>query len=159
MAFALLGVAGMFPSALRSVVTGGQVTKATTLAQEMVDMIRNEPFDTLSLTPASANGYKGYYTFDTRNLPATCPTGSTDSSSCSNKMKWKSDLSADSAQAGGRGLPAGYGTVAVACLNANGTSNSTSPCPTDLRRVTVTAIWGRTGAQSVSLVTYVARTE
>jgi Tfp pilus assembly protein PilV len=120
MAFVALGVAGMFPSALRSVVSGGQVTKATVLAQEMINMIRNEPFDNLYLTPSSGNGYTGYGTFNTSNLPATCPSGSGDS--CRNKMKWKSDLLADTVQSSGRGLPAGYGTVAITCLNINASS-------------------------------------
>lgn len=150
MAMALLGVAGMFPSALRSVVSGGQVTKATVLAQAMADMIRNDPFDNL------VSLYNG---FDTRALSVTCPVTPSGFDASYNKKRWTCDLLATDAQVSGQGLPGGYGTVSVACLNANGTTNTTSPCPTDLRRVTVTVTWGATGSQSVSLVTYVARTQ
>ena len=173
MAFVALGVAGMFPAAFRSVVVGGQVTKATVLAQEMVDMIRTEPFDKVYLTPSSSNGYAGYYfnpsgspsRFDTRNtgsLPATCPVPSTDS--CANKMKWQSDLLADAAQTSGRGLPVAYGTVAVTCLNVVTTSPytpTTGTCgiSTNLLRITVTVFWDLNASRSVNLVTYVARIE
>ncbi len=160
MAFVALGVAGMFPSALRSVVSGGQVTKATVLAQELVNMIRNELFDDVYLTPGSGNGYRGYYTFNTTgSLPATCPTAS-----CNNKKKWKTDLLADAAQTSGRGLPGGYGTVAVTCLNVSASSPytlTTGTCGTgtNIVRVSVTVYWDRTGSRSVTLVTYVARSD
>ena len=148
-AITALGIAGMFPAALRSVVSGGQVTKATVLAQAMADAIRNDPFDTL------VTRYNG---FNTNNLSVTCPLTVTGYDPDFNKMKWKCDLVASEAQISGRGLPAAYGTIAVACLNANGTTNTTVPCPTDLRRMRVTVTWDRQGARSVSLVTYVART-
>jgi Tfp pilus assembly protein PilV len=136
MAFAALGVAGMFPAAFRSVVSGGQVTKATILAQEMVDMIRNEPFDLL------VSRYNG---FDTRTLSITCPLAGADLND--NQKKWKCDLLGEAARTSGRGIPGGYGIVTV-----------TSPM-TDLCQVTVTVIWDRDGSRSVNLVTYVARTE
>jgi Tfp pilus assembly protein PilV len=172
MAFAALGVAGMFPAAFRSVIGGGQVTKATILAQEMADMIRTEPFDKVYVTPSSGNGYTGYSnqsaspsTFDTRNtgsLPATCPVPSTDS--CTNKKKWQSDLLAGAGQASGKGLPVAYGTVAVTCLNIGTTSPytpTTATCggSTNLLRITVTVFWDRNASRSVNLVTYVARIE
>ncbi len=152
-AFVALGVAGMFPAALRSVVIGGQMTKATSLAQEMIDILRTEAFDSLVTV------YDG---LDTRSLSATCPitppvTGFADLDY--NKKKWRCDLLADTAQLGGQGLPAAYGTVFVTCLNADGSVNGTTPCPTDLRRVTVTVAWDQLASRSVSLVTYVARTQ
>lgn len=150
MAITLLGVAGMFPAAFRSVVAGGQVTKATTLTQEMGDMIRNEPFDSL------VTRYNG---FDTRNLTVTCPVTASGYDADYNKKKWTCDILATTAQGSGQGLPSGYGTVAVACLNADGTTNTAVPCPTDLRRVTVTVTWNREASQFVSLITYVARAE
>ncbi len=165
MAMVGLGVAGMFPSAFRSVVGGGQVTKAASLAQEMVNMMRTEPFDNLYLTPSSGNGYRGYYsTYSTTglSLPSTCPTGA---DSCANKKKWKADLSADGASSTGQGLPGGYGTVAVTCLNANASSPYTlttatcSSTSTNILRVSVTVAWTGSGSQSVNLVTYVARNE
>jgi Tfp pilus assembly protein PilV len=162
MAFVALGVAGMFPSALRTVVVGGQMTKATVLAQEMLDAIRNERFDTLYEAPTSGNGYEGYSSFDTRTLPALCPTPSSDS--CRNKMRWRSDLLMDTAQTGGRGLPEAYGIVSVACLNVNTASPftvTTGTCgsSTNLLQVTATVFWDRSGSRSAGLVTYVARME
>ncbi len=149
-AFTGLGVAGMFPAALRSVVVGGQVTKATILAQEMADMIRADTFPNVRYYDAT----------DTRKaILCTPPT-----TYCTNQLKWKNDLSPTAAQSTGRGLPSGYGTVAVACVKADGTSDTFSACTTDpnhthLWRVTVTVTWDRQGSRSVSLVSYVARSE
>ncbi len=162
MAMVGLGVVGMFPSAFRSVVSGGQVTKAANLALEMVNMIRNEPFDNLYLTPSSGNGYTGYSSFNTSSLPGTCPPGSGDS--CSNKMKWGSDLSWDSVQSSGRGLPWGSGAVSVTCLAPSSFSPYTpiaTTCDTNVKilRVSVTVSWTGSGSQSVNLITYVARNE
>jgi type IV pilus modification protein PilV len=142
-AIAGLGVAGMFPAALRSVVTGGQVTKATVLAREMADMIRADTFSKVS----SYNG------LDTQN---TC-TGT--STLCTNTTKWTNDILAATAQTTGQGLPSGRGTVSVVCVNADGTSKTCDDANDDLRRVTVTVMWDRDGSRSVSLVTYVARNE
>jgi Tfp pilus assembly protein PilV len=151
MAVVALGVAGMFPAALRSVVTGGHVTKATALAREMAEMIRLEAarperFDSL------ISDYNGTNT-DTVNY--NCLTGTP--STRTPKEKWKCDIVATTAQQSGSGLPAGYGTVAVTCINANGTENTTNPCTTDLRRATVTVTWEPTGSRSVSVVTNVVR--
>jgi Tfp pilus assembly protein PilV len=139
MAFAALGVAGMFPAAFHSVIVGGQVTKATILAQEMVDMIRNESFDHLM------TGYNG---FDTRTLSVTCPLTGADLND--NKKKWKCDLFGEGVQTSGRGIPGGYGVVTVASVPAP---------PPDLLQVTVTVFWDRDSSRSVNLVTYVARSE
>jgi type IV pilus modification protein PilV len=151
-AFTGLGVAGMFPAALRSVASGGQVTKATVLAQSMADMIRNDPFDTLETRYNNLNT-----STDTTLQALTCPVTPSGYDADSNKKKWKCDIAATTAQLSGRGLPSGYGTVFVACLNADGTTGTCGS--TDLRRVTVTVTWDGAGSRSVSLVTYVARTE
>lgn len=145
-AFTGLGVAGMFPAAFRSVVTGGQVTKATILAQEMADMIRADTFGNVSA-----------YGNTNTQASLTCLTPPT--TDCTNKLKWKNDILATTAQSTGRGLSEGYGTVAVACVDPNGTSKTCDDANDDLRRVTVTVTWDRQGSRSVSLVTYVARTE
>jgi hypothetical protein len=162
-AFVGLGVASMFPAALRSVMSGGDMSKATALAREMAEMVRTEPFDTLLTTPNTGNSWTGYNSFDTRNLSVTCPVsapqaGTTAYDAAYLKKKWTCDMVADGTLATGKGVPAGYGTVAVACLNPDGSLNSTSPCPTDLRRVTVTIIWDRRGARSITLTTNVGRT-
>jgi type IV pilus modification protein PilV len=157
LAFALLGVAGMFPSAMRSVQGGGETTKATVLARGMIDMIRADAFDSL---------VSQYNNFDTRTLTVTCPvTPPTPSSPDANynKKKWTCDIAASGTRDTGQGLPGGRGTIAVACVDFNATSpfqeKSDSGCTKDTRKVTVTVTWGIQGSRSVSMVTYVARTE
>ena len=157
LAFALLGVAGMFPSAMRSVQSGGETTKATILARGIIDMIRADAFDSL---------VSRYNNFDTSKLTITCPvTPPTPSSPDSdyNKKKWKCDIAASGTRDTGQGLPAGRGTVTVACVDFDTTTpfkeKSDSGCTKDTRKVTVTVTWGDKGSRSVSLVTYVTRTE
>ncbi len=150
MAVVALGVAGMFPAALRSVVTGGHVTKATALAREMAEMIRleaarSERFDSL------ISDYNGT---NTNTVTYNCLTGTP--STRTPKEKWKCDIVATAAQESGSGLPAGYGTVAVACIDPSGTV-ITGACTTDLRRATVTVTWEGNASRSVSVVTNVAR--
>jgi Tfp pilus assembly protein PilV len=162
-AFVGLGVASMFPAALRSVMSGGNVSKATALAREMAEMIRTEPFDTLLTIPNAGNNWTGYNGFDTRNLSVTCPVsapqaGTTAYDAAYLKKKWECDMEPDGTLATGKGVPAGYGTVIISCLNLDGSVNSTSPCPTDVRRVTVTITWDRDGARSITLTTNVVRT-
>jgi type IV pilus modification protein PilV len=162
LAFALLGVAGMFPSAMRSVQSGGETTKATVLAREIIDMIRADAFDSL------VSRYNG---FDTSKLTVTCPaTLPTPSSPDANynKKKWTCDIRVSGTRDMGQGLPGGRGTIAVACVDFDTTSpfkekNITCPTPgpTDYstRKVTVAVTWGAQGPRSVSLVTYVTKTE
>jgi len=162
LAFALLGVAGMFPSAMRSVQSGGETTKATVLAREIIDMIRADAFDSL------VSRYNG---FDTSKLTVTCPvTPPTPSSPDANhnKKKWKCDIAASGTRDTGQGLPGGRGTIAVACVDFDTTTPFTEhniACPTPdpndytTKKVTVTVTWGIQGSRSVGLVTYVARTE
>jgi type IV pilus modification protein PilV len=152
-AFATLGVASMFPTALRTVMAGGQMTKATMLALEMIDMIRSDPFNAIE---------PRYNNLDTKNLPgATCPAEIHNFSDLSdhqqnfNKLKWRCDLAPSGALAAGQGLPAGYGRVFVACVDASGVAGSCSS--TDVRRVTVRVSWGLVVSQSVSLSTDVVR--
>ncbi|MFI5339971.1 MAG: hypothetical protein ACHQ7N_09050 [Candidatus Methylomirabilales bacterium] len=162
LAFALLGVAGMFPSAMQSVYAGGQTTKATMLAREMIDMIRADTFDSL------VSRYDG---FDTSTLTVTCPVTPPIPSSPAldyNKKKWTCDIAASGTRDTGQGLPGGRGTVSVACVNFGNTSpfkESNIACPTPnptdntTRKVTVTVTWGAQALRSVSLVTYVTRTQ
>ena len=161
-AFVGLGVASMFPAALRSVMRGGNLTKATALTREMAEMIRTEPFDALLTTPNAGTGWTGYNGFDTRNLTVTCPpttpvSGTASYDTAYLKKKWTCDIVPDGTLATGKGLPVGYGTVTAVCLNPSGTVNASNPCPTDIRRVTVTITWDRGGARSITLTTNVSR--
>jgi len=158
LAFALLGVAGMFPSAMRSVQGGGETTKAAILAREMIDMIRADSYANIS----------GYISLDTSTLTVTCPVTETIPPATPdpnyNKKKWKCDIAASGTRDTGQGLPGGRGTVTVACVNFNTASPfketsiicPVSPPPTGTTtKVTVTVTWGAQGSRSVSLVTYV----
>ena len=129
---ALLAMAGMFPTAFQNVKAGGQMTKATAIAQKMMEILRNESFANLScsLYPTSYNGLN----------TSACGSG-TDSIS-TNCQKWANDIAFSS---DGRGLPSGWGSITVS-----------SPA-TDLRQVTVTVGWTESrGSKTVELVTYVA---
>ena len=167
MAVALLGVASMFPAALRSVMTGGQTSKATMLVREMLEMIQTDTFDSLD------NDYKNFSTSsllpDLMDDPPkfTCPVKTPPAPGAFvgpeyNKRKWLCDMLAVGSNSGtpdaGQGLTGGVGSIRVDCVNPNGTINGTVPCPTELRQVTVTVTWSGQGARSVSLVTYVAKT-
>jgi type IV pilus modification protein PilV len=157
LAFALLGVAGMFPSAMRSVQGGGETTKATMLAREMLDMIRADTFDGL------VSLYNG---LDTNTLTVTCPVTPPTPSSPDpdyNQKKWTCDIAASGTRDTGQGLPGGRGTVTVTCVDFDTTSpfkeKTDSGCTKDTRKVTVTVTWTAQASRSISLVTYVSRTE
>jgi Tfp pilus assembly protein PilV len=147
-AFAVLGVASMFPAALRTVIRGGETTKATMLVQAMADIIRSEPFDVLVAR---------YNNFNTQTLDVSCPL---DEASAPppyddyTKKKWACDLRRTGAQDSGQGLPGAYGRVSVECVDGSG---GVIACPSSLRRVTVSVFWGESASQSVSVVSNVAR--
>jgi Tfp pilus assembly protein PilV len=147
-AFAILGVASMFPAALRSVIAGGEMTKATMLVQAMTDIIRSEPFEILEAR---------YNNLDTRTLGASCPLDETSMPPPYDgytAKKWACELLLTGARDSGQGLPGAYGRVRVECVDGSGT---TVACPSSLRRVTVTVSWGQGGSRSVSAVSHVAR--
>ncbi len=147
LAIAILGVAGMFPAAFRSVVQGGNLTKATVLARSMVETLRAEPFATLD----------AYNAFDTRDPLSgyRCPVTVASTHPSFNRMSMKCDVSGDGALETGQGLPHGYAMVMVACVDASGLTGACAS--TDLRQVTVTVFWEPQAARSVQLVTYRAR--
>lgn len=125
---AVLAMVGLFPTALQNVQFGGHMSQASSLAQEMVEMIRTRPFADVSL----------YNNLDTR-LPPTV-TGLP----LAHFNRWKNDI-APTNPAGA--LPQGWGTVQVV-ENALGLS--------DLKQVTITVGWREGGNRTVTLVTYVA---
>lgn len=146
--FAMLGVASMFPAAMRSVIAGGEVTKATMLAQEMADIIRSEPFDVLGAR---------YDNVDTGTLSVSCPLDETSTPppyADYTAKRWACDLQLTGARDSGRGLRGAYGRVRVDCVDESG---AVVTCPSSLQRVTVTVFWGDDGSRSVSLTSHVAR--
>ena len=152
---AVLGVAGMFPAALRTLVAGGRETQATTLARGMMDMLRSESVDRLATAPPT--GYNG---FTTASLSPACPVAPPSSPDADYvKKRWTCEVRGPGTL-GNRGLPGGVGAVSVACLNADGSTGTCSS--TDLRRVAVTVSWQEAlgqGTRAITLVTYVARQE
>jgi Tfp pilus assembly protein PilE len=149
-AVVLLGVAGMFPAAFKSVSAGGHASKATAIAALAVEAIRLERFDDL-LTR--------YHNFDTRDAIAgyACPVPAPATQGQHEtyvKMRLKCEVAPDGVT---RGLPEGYLRIGVACLNANGSVNVAAPCPTDLRRITVTVVWERNPQRSIQLTSHAAR--
>ncbi|MFB3816530.1 MAG: hypothetical protein ACE147_02590 [Candidatus Methylomirabilales bacterium] len=151
MALAALGVVGMFPSALKSVVAGGNVTKATILANAALEMLRAEKFDDLV---SQYNGFDSDGGIAGYTCPVSAGVGTT-----YNKMRLKCEVSPDAAQETGRGLPDGRLSISVACVDSSG---GMTVCPgsfPDLRRVSVMVSWERNGARSVQLQSYVARQE
>ncbi len=147
-AFAILGVASMFPAALRTVMRGGETTKALMLAQGMAEVIRSEPFDVL---------VPRYDQLDTQAVTVSCPLDETSVPPPYDdytKKKWACDLRVTGAQDSGRGLPGASGRVRVECVDTGG---AVTTCPNGMRRVTVSVCWGDNASQSVSMVSHVAR--
>ncbi len=161
-AIAALGVASMFPLAYKNVVEGGQATKATMLAREMMSMIRSYPFE--SLTESWWPQYL-WPNFDTRThwsvANAQCPPDPNNFSGERTtryfNVKWRCDLEATPGTGIGQGIPGAFGTVALACVDPATWTESVPWCSSDLVRVTVEVHWGENGAQMVSLVGYVSR--
>ncbi len=127
---AVLGLVGLFPTALQNVRYGGHMSQASSLAQEMIELIRTQPFATVS----------SYNNLDTRNAPPPLPPAV-----LAHFTRWTNDI-APVNPAGA--LPQGWGTVQVA-ENALGLA--------DLKEVTVTVGWRESGNQTITIVTYVAR--
>jgi len=131
MVVALLAIAAVLPTADMSLHMSGQISKAVSLAQEMIEMIKNDPFTDL---PA-------YNNVDTRNA-ATYPTDypippvpgtAGNYMGGSNVTKWASDINLYLVT--GTGITGGYGTIAVSTVASDTGGNPI------LRKITVTVNW------------------
>ncbi len=88
---AVLGIVGLFPTALQNVHYGGHMSQASSLAQEMIELIRTQPFPTVS-------SYDG---LDTRiGDPGGLPLFT----------QWMSDIAPANPSGA---LPQGWGTIQV----------------------------------------------
>lgn len=140
---AVLAVVGMYPTALENVRYGGHMSQASSLAQEMIEMIRTRPFADIQL----------YNNLDTGVAPAGLP-----SIILSHYRQWCRDLvypdpawcQPSAPDNPGGALPQGRGTIQVQD-NALGLA--------DLKQVTITIGWQERGNQTLTLVTYVAPRE
>jgi len=133
---AALGIFGMLPVAHQHLRTGGDVTKATDLAQRMVESLRDQP---LHFVPRFHNA-------DTRLLD-TCPADEPASTppflGGSAIAQWKTEIAG---QQPGEGLPRGWGRIEVGSLDRG------------LLVITVTVGWLESAAeQRVALVTYLGQ--
>lgn len=144
MVVALLGIAAVLPTADMSLHMSGQISKAISLAQEMIEMIKNDPF----------TGLPSYNNVDTRT-PATYPVDDPltptpgnpgNFMGGSNVAKWAGDINLFLVTGGG--ITGGYGTIGVTTVATDGTGNPV------LQRVTVTVNWTDSGRPySVRLAT------
>jgi len=136
---AVLALVGLFPTALQNVQYGGHMSQASSLAQEMIEMIRThrtQPFSNLS-----------FYNYPDTSVPP--PGGLPDPVPAQHLTQWRNDI-APANPAGA--LPQGRGSITVTPIDlppADGLP--------DLFQVTITVSWRERGNQTVTLVTYVAR--
>lgn len=127
MIVALLGIAAVLPTADMTIHQSGQTTKAISLAQEMIEAIRNDPTNDPEL-------YDGVNTTNSATFPPdVAPTflGTTILN------KWRDDIGM--VLATGSGITNGHGTIAVVTVTTN-TAGATI-----LRKVTVTVNWTERG--------------
>lgn len=160
LAVAILGMAGAFPTALRQLSYAGQITKATTLAHQMMEDIRSEPSYFIP-SYAGKNG-QGVSTDTPANFPDDWPESCGSGRSwgvqfCGNTKltRWRQDLTGDPGD--GRRLAQGTGTVAVV--------DHENPVPaggavvsglTSMLRIAVTVSWNEpTGRRQVTLASTV----
>ncbi len=158
---AILGMAGAFPTGLRQVSYGGQISKATALAHQMMEDIRSEPAAYIPRYAGKDGG--GIRTDAPSNFPDDwpwpCPAGWTwGVQFCGNTKltRWAQDIVQDAGD--GRPLANGRGTVAVTD-NENPVPAGGAPVSpsTTMLRITVTVSWDEpTGRRQVSLTSTAA---
>jgi type II secretory pathway pseudopilin PulG len=127
---ALMGIAAVLPTAGQTLHQSGQASKAVSLTQEMIEMIKNDPFD----------GLTNYDSVDTRTT-GTYPVDDLASSppfmGGSNVTKWANDIQVFLAS--GAGITNGYGTIGVSMVAADGSGNVI------LRKISVVVNWTESG--------------
>lgn len=133
---AVLGVVGMFPVAHQQLRMGSDVTKATVLAQQMIEILRDEPFVAVPRYDAA----------DTRTpaaFPPDDPTGTFPFRGGSLLQRWQQAITA-APELGG--LHQGWGQIETTSL-ARG-----------LLSVTITVGWSTTPVdRTVRLITYLGQ--
>lgn len=140
---AILAIGGMFPSAYTNVTKGGQLTAATALCRQMVEMIRGEP--TLDAVvryqgvDTAAPGTPDWAALNTPEDSAPSAPGRLD--------RWRQGVLA---------LPRGRGRVSVTVTPAGVGPNGTPYGRLAAVTVTVEYREGAVGGQQAVLSTYVA---
>jgi type II secretory pathway pseudopilin PulG len=128
---ALLGIAAVMPTADTNLHLSGQISKAAALAQEMIEMTKNDPFSQLSLYDGVDTRDPTTYPLDTPNPPIPGDAGNFMGGS--NVAKWATDITLYLAT--GAGISGGYGTIGVTTVAADGSGNPI------LRKVSVIVNW------------------
>jgi type II secretory pathway pseudopilin PulG len=128
---ALLGIASVLPVADMTLHQSGQISKAVALAQEMLEMVKNDPFTALP-------NYIGVDTRNTATYPVDDPTTPIPGSLSNflggtNVTKWANDINLFLAS--GAGITGGFGTIGVTDVAFDGSGNAI------LRKVSVRVNW------------------
>lgn len=128
---ALLGIAAVMPTADMNLHLAGQISKAASLAQEMIEMTKNDPFSQLSLYHGVDTRNPATFPLDTPNPPIPGDAGNFMGGS--NVNKWTNDIAVYLAT--GAGITGGYGTISVSTVATDATGNPI------LRKLSVTVNW------------------
>ncbi len=131
---ALVGIAAVLPTADMTLHRAGQISKAASLAQEMIEMIKNDPFTDLM-------AYNGVDTRNTATFPVDTPSppiphDAGNFRGGSNVAKWVNDINLYLLT--GAGITNGYGTITVNDV-------ASGPGGAVLRKVTVAVNWTEGG--------------
>ena len=132
---ALLGIAAVLPTADMSLHQAGQISKAVALTQEMIEMVKNDPFSQLSLYNGVDTRTTGTYPVDDPNPPIPGDAGNFMGGS--NVTKWATDIALYLVT--GAGITGGYGTITVSTVATDGTG---API---LRKISVVVNWTDAG--------------
>ncbi len=132
---ALLGLAAVLPTADLNQHQAGQTSKAISLAQEMLEMVKNDPFSQVPL-------YNGVDTRTASTYPVDAPVppipgDAGNFSGGSNVAKWANDIALYLTT--GAGITGGAGTIAVTTVATDGSGNPI------LRKVSVLISWSEGG--------------
>ncbi|MBI4736367.1 MAG: prepilin-type N-terminal cleavage/methylation domain-containing protein, partial [candidate division NC10 bacterium] len=140
---ALLGIAAVLPTADLSLHQAGQISKAVALAQEMIEMIKNDPFSQLQCyNGQTCSSTTGVDTRNTATYPVDTPIPPIPGDAGnfmggSNVTKWAGDIALYLVT--GAGITGGYGTITVSTVATDGTG---API---LRKVSVAINWTDAG--------------
>ena len=128
---ALLGIAAVMPTADMNLHLAGQISKAASLAQEMIEMTKNDPFSQLSMYGGVDTRNLGTFPLDVPNPPIPGDAGNFMGGS--NVAKWGNDINLYLAT--GAGITGGYGTISVSTVATDAIGNPI------LRKISVTVNW------------------
>ncbi len=106
---ALLGLAAVLPTADLNLHQAGQTSKAVSLAQEMLEMVKNDPFSQVPLYAGVDTRHTATYPVDAPIPPIPGDAGNF--SGGTNVTKWANDIALYLSF--GAGITGGYGTIAV----------------------------------------------